>query len=584
MLRGSSNDSRRSLPSQQSNPFTGDGRQIQVPLLVATDVAATGMWHSDAGNAYTAFAEHTRMRRQGSRNQTERGDMSEIPAPSVGEDPAAFFAARNMPTYQAPVALSHEFSTSAPTQGTFADHYDLSTTLAAYTTRPLTPSAMAISNEYSQEMSRQNSSFTQAALNGVAMMAIKSTRSNFSTESRDGSVDAISPIHLDHRRNGSYTMEATSTPQQLFTQQPASVAMDRSDSGSSASSTRSREQLQRVNQFAAIRPIKPKASESIEKTVESKDDKKDLAKHVAIVKSSGYVRPKREPLKCELCNEKPEGYRGPHELNRHKQRAHTTIVKRWKSAEPSGNLPDDAPKLLKALSDCKQCSEGKSYGIDYNAAAHLRRAHFNPKSKTKGKSHKSEKEKRAAKSGGDWPKMEQLRPWLVETSCENSLISGHDEEDYDNDFDFENLNSMMEEEYANTTDIVPVDNGNFHSINDTDPYSTPVTTRDFPASMITTPCGEEGAANYHTPSGQAMQRTDSGYATQIRPQEIGHEQCHNELINPLTLPLQLSHQFYTDATTMGLFDSAALVNTTSFADLSHFQHSTNLYMEAYPAC
>jgi hypothetical protein len=46
----------------------------------------------------------------------------------------------------------------------------------------------------------------------------------------------------------------------------------------------------------------------------------------------------------------------------------------------------------------------------YNAAAHLRRAHFKPKNRRKDK----DGESRGGKGGGDWPPMAELKYWMKE--------------------------------------------------------------------------------------------------------------------------------------------------------------------------
>jgi hypothetical protein len=62
---------------------------------------------------------------------------------------------------------------------------------------------------------------------------------------------------------------------------------------------------------------------------------------------------------------------------------------------------------------CLACRAGKTYGANYNAAAHLRRAHFNPpKNKRGGRGKKSEG--RGGMGGGHWPPMDELKNWMFE--------------------------------------------------------------------------------------------------------------------------------------------------------------------------
>lgn len=116
----------------------------------------------------------------------------------------------------------------------------------------------------------------------------------------------------------------------------------------------------------------------------------------------------RKTLYCQFCTQQPSGFHGQHELDRHMDRKHRGQRKVWicKEAEPNGTF----------LSKCKACMAGKRYGANYNAAAHLRRAHFNPPKNKRGGSGKGRSnENRGGMGGGKVPSMEVLRNWMTES-------------------------------------------------------------------------------------------------------------------------------------------------------------------------
>ncbi|RMZ74888.1 hypothetical protein DV737_g5637, partial [Chaetothyriales sp. CBS 132003] len=122
----------------------------------------------------------------------------------------------------------------------------------------------------------------------------------------------------------------------------------------------------------------------------------------AEISRAARQQPPRKTTFCPYCNEQPHGFHGDHELNRHIDRQHSRIRKAWICKDIS---------TRGFLDGCKACRAQKTYGANYNAAAHLRRAHFNPcKNKRGGRGKKSEG--RGGIGGGNKPSMEELKHWM----------------------------------------------------------------------------------------------------------------------------------------------------------------------------
>lgn len=129
------------------------------------------------------------------------------------------------------------------------------------------------------------------------------------------------------------------------------------------------------------------------------------SKEVAAIPKASIQRPPRQKTYCTMCNDQPDGFHGEHELRRHIERVHAAVRKVWVCVDNS--IKKDF------LANCKACRNGKRYGANYNAAAHLRRTHFNPCPRGRGGRGK-DSEKRGGKGGGTEPSMDFLKNWMVQ--------------------------------------------------------------------------------------------------------------------------------------------------------------------------
>lgn len=153
-----------------------------------------------------------------------------------------------------------------------------------------------------------------------------------------------------------------------------------------------------------------------------------------------YQRPPLRRVYCAKCNEYPEGFRGEHELRRHNDAKHASLVKRWVCSESQSYSPS-APQPIVPLSKCKACVTQKRYGAYYNAAAHLRRAHFNPH--------------RGGKASGDWPPMTILKDWMREVR-QSVDVHDQDSDSGDEETDFKNQSEMISPQSSRRSPLLDV--------------------------------------------------------------------------------------------------------------------------------
>ncbi|KAF1995903.1 hypothetical protein P154DRAFT_609866 [Amniculicola lignicola CBS 123094] len=210
-------------------------------------------------------------------------------------------------------------------------------------------------------------------------------------------------------------------------QTSSSSESDASSASAASASSRNSRHSQRNREIAAraaSRIIAPKAVSKNDETrtaspkahmlrIQSEDGS---SKDVGVISKTAYVRPQHPKVKCPQCNEHPDGFRGTHELDRHMARAHAPVRK--------GYICIDASADKKFLANCKHCRNEKIYGAYYNAAAHLRRAHFHPNPRKLGRKGQKVRpsEKRGGIGGGDDPPMNFLKQhWIQEIDVNNDM-------------------------------------------------------------------------------------------------------------------------------------------------------------------
>lgn len=258
---------------------------------------------------------------------------------------------------------------------------------------------------------------------------------SLSVDTRPSFTHTHQPSHIPEAKSRRASMQAplmqtsTASQGQSSMQAPISCIQDgmplhgelmlRTDSASSAKSTqsqrdRAKDSLQR--QIAAsnqrLAP-KPEMDQRDANTAPHGQSKTEQDGKVLLHKNA-YQRPRRPKIFCHECAEHPDGFRGEHELRRHHALKHSTMKQVWICIDPGAgsNLKAETP-----IDKCKNCQEQKEYGVYYNAAAHLRRAHFTKKtpraSRKNGIGNNGAVEKKGGKSGGEWPPMAELKSrWM----------------------------------------------------------------------------------------------------------------------------------------------------------------------------
>jgi hypothetical protein len=403
---------------------------------------------------------------------------------NVGEDPATWIY-RNSGTSSlapSPISIPTTPARSRPPFGT-SPSYGMPT--------PTTPTSGSLTNAttLTSNMSRQNSLCNEPLLESIEMLKFNSNTSFFSTDLTHvdhTTSDQVIP-HASSRQSHRSSNEEQShllkgaggashdslfshsfpTAEDVAKFHPSSFSGEKmeksqsneSTSSSSSSSSRSKERLKAQIQTAATRPLAPKFGSDELAMSQSKSSQsmtrfgsRDGTQEEVIIAKPTYQRPKHDRVYCTECEDHPEGFRGEHELRRHQDRQHKKMVKKWVCVQPNG---EGQYKPAQPLSRCKACTQQKKkYNAYYNAAAHLRRAHFRPKAKGRAKSSKvDDANKRGGKAGGDWPPMSELKRWMKEVEELATDFSSATSQQEEVDESDDEINEVEETSPATTSSL-----------------------------------------------------------------------------------------------------------------------------------
>lgn len=226
-----------------------------------------------------------------------------------------------------------------------------------------------------------------------------------------------------------------------------------SDSSNSSDSPQQKAATRRLKQIAngVAQSLLPKATNPANKPAP-----KPIANQKQQIPRLPTQPKSKRPLACTEPNCKTT-LRGPHELTRHWENVHAPIKTVWICVQPP--VSPSIPQPKKGLGICKQCINHKQYNVYYNAAAHLKRAHFCPSKRGRrprgevGAAPPTQAEK------GSCPTIEEMKAqgWLMRITVPNKkqgMVGATVDEDNDDEEEEEDEDED-ETNFDGTTHLPP---------------------------------------------------------------------------------------------------------------------------------
>ena len=198
-------------------------------------------------------------------------------------------------------------------------------------------------------------------------------------------------------------------------QRTASQTSTSTTSSISSDSPQQKAATRRLKQIANAdaQPLLPKATNP-----NNKPASKPIANQKQLISRLPTQPKTKNPLSCPAPKCKVT-LRGPHELSRHWENVHAPIKSVWICVQPPATSSLSQPK--RKLEICKQCINHKQYNVYYNAAAHLKRAHFCPSKRGRRPRGEVGAALPAQAEKGDCPSIEEMKAqgWLMKITVAN---------------------------------------------------------------------------------------------------------------------------------------------------------------------